>query len=77
MALVASQTPSFLRAFLCNAFQQNDWNDARSVLLVFAEAGCLSHNFGKEAVTLFSLRKCRASFQLFATHLKRYIGMGK
>ena len=62
---------------LVDTFQKNNWNDARSVLLVFTEAGKLFDRIFADAVALRTLWNSGMGFELLGAYLKRDVGMGK
>src|SRR4051794_6208081 len=58
-----------------DTFQDNDWDDTRSLLLILAKTWCLLHDVGEDAVTFLSLWNCRMSIETLRAHLKRYFRM--
>lgn len=60
-----------------DTFQKNNWNDTRSVLLVFTEAGELFDSISEDAVALRTLWNSCMGFELLGAYLKCDVGMGE
>ena len=60
----------FLSVSLVDAFQYNDWNNARRILLVFTKARGLLYSLGEDAVSLLTLWNCCVYFEMIGSNLK-------